>query len=143
MQIFTTNYSTKAMRSLTGLLRNAKNFISLCKPARHLGVSRESRLYVSGKSTVALMALCVFMGFTSSVFAQADFVASPSSVSINQNDTFTVTIALQTGNSQTVDGAEIHFDFDPAILQVRAVTALSNPQLPTEILGAPKFDNTA
>src|SRR6056297_1011378 len=106
MQIFTTNYSTKAIRTLTGLFRNVKNFMSLGKRGKHAGALHESRSYVSGKSIIALMALCMFMGFTSSVFAQdVDLVSSPTSVTAEQGDTFTVTIEIPQSNSQAFNAA--------------------------------------
>ncbi|WP_159447552.1 SdrD B-like domain-containing protein [Maribacter arcticus] len=142
MQIFTSNYITKSISSLILVIRHLKTLVLLNSTGRQEPIPRKSWLFVSGMKTLSLLLLCLSLGFTGSVFAQANFVASPASVSINPGDPFSVTIALQTVNDQAVDGAEIHLDFEPSILQVTNVTALSNSQLPTEILGAPTFDNS-
>ncbi|MGB5318500.1 hypothetical protein, partial [Eudoraea sp.] len=88
-----------------------------------------------------------FLGSVVGLFAQADFVASPASVSVNTGDSFSVILSLETGSDQLAEAAEIHLDFIPSILQVTGVTALSNSggnnQFPTEVQGAPVFDNTA
>jgi hypothetical protein len=141
MQIFTSNYITKSISSLILVIRHLKTLVLLNSTGRQEPIPRKSWLFVSGMKTLSLLLLCLSLGFTGSVFAQANFVASPASVSINPGEPFSVTIALQTGNSQAVDGAEIHLDFDPSILQVTNVTALSNSQLPTEIV-APTVNNS-
>ncbi|MGB5356634.1 MAG: hypothetical protein WBN11_08055, partial [Eudoraea sp.] len=88
-----------------------------------------------------------FLGSVVGLFAQADFVASPASVSVNTGDSFSVILSLETGSDQLAEAAEIHLDFIHSILQVTGVTALSNSggnnQFPTEVQGAPVFDNTA
>jgi Cohesin domain/Dockerin type I domain len=69
----------------------------------------------------------------------AGFSANISAQSVQVGASVTTVIEVQTGG-QAVDGAEIHLDFDPAILQVASVTP--GTKLPVTIT-APIFNNTA
>lgn len=53
-------------------------------------------------------------------------------------DTFTVTIEVQSG-TQRIDGAEVHVNFNPSVLEVISLTAGSS--LPIQIV-APTYNNT-
>lgn len=67
------------------------------------------------------------------------FVLTPNAPLLEVNATFTAVAQVQT-SGQAVDGAEIHLDFDPAMLEVIAV--VPGPALGVAIL-PPAFDNTA
>ena len=83
--------------------------------------------------------IALIIGLSNSISAQVDFVSSPASVSVNPNDTFSVVIRVEI-NSGDVDGAEIHLDFDAAVLQVNSIDNLSSSQLPIPIRPI-TFDN--
>src|SRR6056297_282902 len=136
MQIFTTNYSTKAMFSLTGLIRNLKNFITLGKPAKQEGTLRESQIYVSGKRTLSLIFLCLFMGFSGSVMGQANFAITPATKTAVPNEVFNLTVVIST--IEAANGGEVHMTFDQTILKVNSITT-TGPF--TSLLFAPAFDN--
>jgi len=57
---------------------------------------------------------------TSTPAADVVMALAPASVTVRQGVTFTVTIQIRTG--ELVDGAASHIDFDPAVLQVAAIT---------------------
>jgi len=72
---------------------------------------------------------------------ESNFVSTPATVSVVPNTTFPVVINVEiiAGN---VDGAEIHLNFDPAVLQVNSVDFLGIGQLGVPLLPTPYFDNT-
>jgi len=69
------------------------------------------------------------------------FVVNPSTLTVNEDDIFTVTVEVQ-ANAQQIDLAEVYLSFDPNVLEVQSVTPLSTTELPS-VLVAASFDNTA
>ncbi|WP_171017355.1 malectin domain-containing carbohydrate-binding protein [Maribacter sp. ACAM166] len=136
MQIFTTNYSTKAIRSLTGVLRNVKDLISFVNPGKQSDILPESRIYVPGKRTLSLLVLCMFMGFTGSILAQATFTVTPATKTATLSEVFNLTVVITT--SEAANGGEVHMTFDENILQVNSITKTAPFD---NLLIAPSFDN--
>jgi hypothetical protein len=69
----------------------------------------------------------------------AGFSATLPTSPLNLQQTGTIVVQVQTGNLP-INGAEIHLDFDPAVIQVNAVTPGAALSLP---LVAPVFNNAA
>lgn len=82
--------------------------------------------------------LLILVWRASAVDAAVGFVMLPISGPIGVGTSFTVTIQVQT-QGQSIDGAEIHVDYDPALLEV--VSTQPGTALPVTLRAA-KFDNT-
>jgi hypothetical protein len=69
------------------------------------------------------MVLTVLLIACAPVFGQGvvNFIADPSTATLNVGDSVTIRVQVQAG-SQTVDGAEIHLNFDASKLQVTSIT---------------------
>ena len=76
--------------------------------------------------------------FSSTLFAQVNITTSPSSVSVAPNESFVITVELNT--EQNIDAAEIHMSFDPTMLEVTNLSLPDINPLPIPIIGA-GFDN--
>ena len=76
--------------------------------------------------------------FSSTLFAQVNITTSPSSVSVAPNESFVITVELNT--EQNIDAAEIHMSFDPTMLEVTNLSLPDINPLPVPIIGA-GFDN--
>ncbi|MCW5517433.1 Ig-like domain-containing protein [Muriicola sp. Z0-33] len=88
-----------------------------------------------------ILALFFLLLATPSLQAQADFVSSPLAPVVDVGDPITVTISVDIIGG-TVDGAEVHLDFDETLLEVTSLNFLAAGQLPIPII-APIFDNNA
>jgi hypothetical protein len=76
---------------------------------------------------------------TAEAQGMVQFALTLNAPTLEVNATLTTTVQVQT-NGQAVDGAEIHLDFDPALLEV--ISAVPGATLGVTIL-PPVFDNTA
>jgi dockerin type I repeat protein/cohesin domain-containing protein len=74
---------------------------------------------------------------TSAMEAGVSFAIMPGAGSVDVGSSFTVTLQVQT-HGQSIDGAEIHIDFDPALLEV--ISTVPGTMLPVQIV-PPSFDN--
>ena len=85
--------------------------------------------------------LYLMLAFSVTTSAQeGNFLNSPASVTVEPDGTFSVRIDVQT-DGMPVDGAEVHLNFDPSVLQVVNVTVLTT-ELPIPIgAGASIIDN--
>ncbi|MBL8155271.1 MAG: hypothetical protein JNM70_13890 [Anaerolineae bacterium] len=97
-----------------------------------MGIRRHPMLWIC-------LLLAGLLGIVPAVGAQAavQFALTPSAPALDVNATFTTTVQVQT-NGQAVDGAEIHLDFDPAMLEV--ISVVPGAALGVAIL-PPSFDN--
>ena len=86
------------------------------------------------------LSILVFMGMVFSTSAQTVDIVSPSvPITVNQSDTFTVTIAVAPQGGITFTGASIFIDFDPAILEVNSITTSTQSEF--ELETGVGFDN--
>ncbi|KQC29410.1 PKD domain-containing protein [Flagellimonas eckloniae] len=83
----------------------------------------------------------ILFTFTNSLVGQVNLTSSPSAVSVNEGDTFTIIIALEAAGSEVTNGVSVYLNFDSSIIEVNTVTALGTSQLPVEIPGPPTYDN--
>ncbi|WP_461442523.1 HYR domain-containing protein [Maribacter sp.] len=87
-----------------------------------------------------LVLVCLVLGYSSTLSAQADFVGTVQTGPLNTTTPFSVTVELQS-SAQLVDAAEVHLTFDTSILQVTSLSLGTNNTL-TSFVG-PDFDNSA
>ncbi|MCC6457394.1 MAG: hypothetical protein IT328_20735 [Caldilineaceae bacterium] len=92
--------------------------------------------------SVATLMAALFLNSPRAALAQTttSFVLLPSSTTIAPGSTFNVDVKVESGGEQIVL-AELHLDFDPAVLQVTNVTVPSGMPLTSEIIGPPAYDN--
>ncbi|MEP2279239.1 malectin domain-containing carbohydrate-binding protein [Maribacter sp.] len=83
---------------------------------------------------ILLFLLC----YSSSLLGQVQVVTDPTEVMVSLNETFTVTVEVNT--DQSVDATEIHMGFDPNIIEVVSVSLPQSNPLPVPIIEA-DFDN--
>src|SRR5258705_3548123 len=67
------------------------------------------------------------------------FEIAPSSSNVEVGSSFSVTLHVQT-QGQSIDGAEIHLDFDPGLLEV--ISTVPGTVLPVQIVPV-KIDNAS
>lgn len=110
---------------------------SLRKPMRNFLPSQlaQSNFWGSRVAGIILLLIC----FSSSLLAQVQISTNPSSLSVSPNETFTITVAVET--NQSADGAEIHMSYDPNIIEVTSVNLPQPNPLPVPIIGS-EFDNS-
>lgn len=110
---------------------------SLRKPMRNFLPSQlaQSNFWRSRVAGILLLLIC----FSSSLLAQVQISTNPSSLSVSPNETFTITVAVET--NQSADGAEIHMSYDPNIIEVTSVNLPQPNPLPVPIIGS-EFDNS-
>lgn len=96
---------------------------------------RRYPMLLIGLLLAALLAVVPAVGAQGSV----RFALTPSAPNLDVNATFTAVVQVQT-SGQAVDGAEIHLDFDPAMLEV--ISAVPGATLGVAILPL-AFDNAA
>ncbi|MDX2137667.1 MAG: cohesin domain-containing protein [Chloroflexota bacterium] len=75
------------------------------------------------KMWVGFMLLTVLLIACAPVFGQGvvNFIADPSTATLNVGESVTIRVQVQSG-SQSVDGAEIHLNFDASKLQITSIT---------------------
>ncbi|MBW4438443.1 MAG: hypothetical protein KME04_14985 [Pleurocapsa minor GSE-CHR-MK-17-07R] len=96
---------------------------------------------ISIARVISIFVILVSLILAGQAVAQSDVSIAlvPSTGQVAQDELFTVAVQVQSGGG-SVDGAEVHLRFDPAVLQVAGV--LADASLPVTIL-PPAFDNQA
>ncbi|GGW32916.1 PKD domain-containing protein [Arenibacter certesii] len=87
------------------------------------------------KSKVVII---LIFSLTSSLTGQVQISTSPTSLSVELNQAFSVTVAVET--SQFVDAAEVHMSFDSNIIEVTSVNIPQASPFPVPII-QPNFNN--
>ncbi|WP_299800955.1 PKD domain-containing protein [uncultured Maribacter sp.] len=106
---------------------------------KRIGSFNPLQLVCSVQSENRLLGFLFFLlCFNLSMQGQVQISTDPSALSVTADDTFVITVAVQT--DQNVDGTEIHMSFDPSILQVSSVNLPEVNPLPVPLIGA-GFDN--
>ncbi|MFN7118380.1 MAG: carbohydrate-binding protein [Saprospiraceae bacterium] len=93
--------------------------------------SRQWRFFLQPMLTV----FCLFPMF---LFAQVNLGIKPTPVQAKIGDTFSVTVEVQAG-TQLVDLAEVHLNFNPAVIRVKSITPTG--PLTALVLVPASFDN--
>jgi len=88
----------------------------------------------------SFLLLLLFVGSQAINAQDVNVVANPLSTTENIGDPFSIIIALQSASNQDISIAELHMDFDPAILQVTSVDELATGALPVPVVSL-AFDN--
>jgi hypothetical protein len=90
---------------------------------------------------ILLMMVLIGTAFATRATMQsgAGFSANIPAAPLTVGQSSTVVIQVQTGG-QAINGAEIHLDYNPAVIQINTITASTNLPLP---LVGPAFSNTA
>ena len=83
--------------------------------------------------------LLVILCCSSSVLGQVQITTDPSSLMVAPNETFSITVQVET--DQNADAAEVHLSFDPTIIEVTSISLSQPNPLPVPIIGS-EFDNS-
>ncbi|MCM4165165.1 hypothetical protein DHC50_16325 [Arenibacter sp. A80] len=83
--------------------------------------------------------LLMFICSGTSLLAQVQITTTPASLTVSPNETFTITVTVET--SQFADGAEIHMSYDPNVIEVTNISLPQPNPLPVPIIGS-EFDNS-
>ena len=98
----------------------------------HLVQSNKLERRVAG---ILLVLLCC----SSSLLGQVQITTDPSSLTVAPNETFSITVQVET--DQNADAAEVHMSFDPSIIEVTSISLSQPNPLPVQIIGS-EFDNS-
>jgi hypothetical protein len=100
------------------------------------------RIMIFRLLSVAAFMATLLLNSPHSALAQTStsFVLLPSSTTVAPGTTFTVDVEVETGGEEIVL-AELHLDFDPAVMQVTNIAVPNGMPLTSALTGAPVYDN--
>ncbi|MGB3143015.1 MAG: HYR domain-containing protein [Maribacter sp.] len=135
MQIFTPKYVKLPTASLKHNLLNLMTAFFLKRKISTEPDENRIFSFLFVRRTFILLLVCVFMSFTGSVMAQADFTVTPPTRTATIGDVFTLTVVIST--SEAANAGEVHMTFDETILNVNSIT----PTGPFNFTVAQSVDN--